>query len=63
MTGQLTWRQKEQEEEKRSKSNATFDTIRKILDEQLIKEGMPIEEIHHMCDVHLAVLQETLQED
>ncbi len=29
----------------------------------LIKEGMPAEEIHHMCDVHLAVLAETLTED
>ena len=32
-------------------------------EEQLIKEGMPVEEIHHMCDVHLAVLEETLIED
>ena len=32
-------------------------------EEQLIKEGMPVEEIHHMCDVHLAVLQETLEEE
>ena len=32
-------------------------------EEQLIKEGMPVEEIHHMCDVHLSVLQETLVED
>ncbi len=29
----------------------------------LIKEGMPAEEIHPMCDVHLAVLAETLTED
>jgi len=29
----------------------------------LIKEGMPTEDIHHMCDVHLAVLAETLTED
>ena len=29
----------------------------------LIKEGMPAEDIHHMCDVHLAVLAETLTED
>ncbi|MHA1551134.1 MAG: DUF438 domain-containing protein [Candidatus Heimdallarchaeaceae archaeon] len=29
----------------------------------LIKEGMPVEDIHHMCDVHLAVLAETLTED
>jgi len=34
-----------------------------IAEEQLIKEGMPAEEIHHMCDVHLAVMQETIQED
>ena len=32
-------------------------------EEQLIKEGMPVEEIHHMCDIHLAVLQETLEEE
>ena len=32
-------------------------------EEQLIKEGMPAEQIHHMCDVHLAVLQETLEEE
>ncbi|MCG3216218.1 MAG: DUF438 domain-containing protein [Candidatus Heimdallarchaeota archaeon] len=32
-------------------------------EEMLIKEGMPAEEIHHMCDVHLAVLQESLQEE
>jgi DUF438 domain-containing protein len=24
---------------------------------------MPVEEIHHMCDVHLAILQETLEEE
>jgi DUF438 domain-containing protein len=32
-------------------------------EEQLIKEGMPAEEIHHMCDVHLAVMHETIKED
>ena len=32
-------------------------------EEQLIKEGMPAEEIHHMCDVHLAVMHESLTED
>ncbi len=32
-------------------------------EELLIKEGMPAEEIHHMCDVHLAVMQESLKED
>jgi len=32
-------------------------------EEQLIKEGMPAEQILHMCDVHLAVLQETLEEE
>ena len=32
-------------------------------EEQLIKEGMPAEQIHHMCDVHLAVLQESLEEE
>jgi DUF438 domain-containing protein len=34
-----------------------------VAEEQLIKEGMPVEEIHHMCDVHLAVMQESIQED
>jgi PAS domain S-box-containing protein len=34
-----------------------------VAEEQLIKEGMPAEEIHHMCDVHLAVMQETITED
>ncbi len=32
-------------------------------EELLIKEGMPAEEIHHMCDVHLAVMQESLKDD
>ncbi len=32
-------------------------------EEQLIKEGMPVEEIHHMCEVHLSVLQDKLIED
>lgn len=32
-------------------------------EEMLIKEGMPAEEIHHMCDIHLAVLQESLNEE
>ncbi|MHA2357564.1 MAG: DUF438 domain-containing protein, partial [Candidatus Heimdallarchaeaceae archaeon] len=32
-------------------------------EEILIREGMPAEEIHHMCDVHLAVMKESLQED
>ncbi len=32
-------------------------------EELLIKEGMPAEEIHHMCDVHLEVMHEALKED
>ena len=32
-------------------------------EEQLIREGMPVEEIHHMCEVHLSVLQDSLIED
>ena len=32
-------------------------------EELLIKEGMPAEEIHHMCDVHLEVMHESLKED
>jgi len=32
-------------------------------EELLIKEGMPAEEIHHMCDIHLEVMHESLKED
>ena len=31
-------------------------------EEELVKEGMPPELIHHMCDVHLAALQDALEE-
>ena len=31
------------------------------IEEQLIKEGMPSEEIHRLCDVHLAVFKESLE--
>ncbi len=32
-------------------------------EELLIKEGMPAEEMYHMCDAHLAVLEESLSDD
>jgi PAS domain S-box-containing protein len=31
------------------------------MEEELIREGMPREEIHRLCDVHLAVFKETLE--
>ena len=31
------------------------------IEEELIKEGMPAEEIHRLCDVHLAVFRESLE--
>jgi PAS domain S-box-containing protein len=33
------------------------------VEEQLIKEGMPREKIHKLCDVHLAVLKESLEKE
>jgi PAS domain S-box-containing protein len=33
------------------------------VEEELIKEGMPREEIHKFCDVHLAVLKESLDRE
>jgi len=31
------------------------------IEEELIKEGMPVEEIHRLCDIHLAVFRESLE--
>lgn len=31
------------------------------IEEELIKEGMPAEEVHRLCDVHLAAFQESLE--
>jgi len=42
--------------------NATSEEIARIEDE-LIKEGMPQEEIHKLCDVHLAVFKESLEKE
>lgn len=36
------------------------DEIAKI-EEELIQEGMPREEVHRLCDIHLAVFRETLE--
>lgn len=33
------------------------------IEEELIKEGMPQEEIHKLCDVHLAVFKESLDKE
>ena len=33
------------------------------LEEEMIKEGMPREEVHRLCDVHLAVFKESLDEE
>jgi len=30
------------------------------IEEELIKEGMPVEEIHKLCDVHIAMFKESL---
>ncbi len=33
------------------------------IEDELIKEGMPAEEIHRLCDVHLAVFRESLEKE
>ena len=33
------------------------------LEEEMIKEGMPREEVHRLCDVHLAVFKESLDKE
>ena len=33
------------------------------IEEELVKEGMPAEEIHRLCDVHLAVFKESLERE
>ncbi len=38
------------------------DEIAKI-EEELIQEGMPREEVHRLCDIHLAVFRETLEQE
>jgi len=40
----------------------TPDEIARV-EEELIKEGMPREEIHKLCDVHLALFQESLEKE
>ena len=34
-----------------------------IIEEQLVKEGMPLEEVHSLCDVHLELFKQTLEEE
>ncbi len=49
-------------------AKARFDTVIKdvsvqeigAMEEQLIREGMPVEEIQRLCDLHVAVVQDSL---
>lgn len=49
------------EEFKDTIKEATPTEIAKA-EEELIKEGLPAEEIHKMCDLHLQIFQESLEE-
>lgn len=50
-------------------AKARFDTVIKdvsvqeigAMEEQLIREGMPVEEIQRLCDLHVAVVQDSLE--
>lgn len=42
--------------------NTSPEEIAKI-EEELIKEGMPVEEIHKLCDVHIAMFKESLKKE
>lgn len=42
--------------------NAGPEEIARI-EEELIKEGMPVEEIHKLCDVHIAMFKESLEKE
>ncbi|MGB9721454.1 MAG: DUF438 domain-containing protein [bacterium] len=33
------------------------------IEEELIKEGMPVEEIHRLCDVHIAMFKDSLEKE
>ena len=33
------------------------------VEEELVNEGMPVEEVHRLCDVHLAVFRESLEKE
>jgi len=33
------------------------------LEDELVKEGMPVEELHRLCDVHLAVFKESIEKE
>jgi len=50
------------EEFKEIAKETTSDEIAKI-EEELIKEGMPQEEVHRLCDVHLAVFKESIEKE
>ena len=43
------------------KGTESFDIAQ--IEQQLIEEGMPIEEIRRLCDVHLALFRESLEEE
>lgn len=34
-----------------------------IIEQQLVQEGMPVEEVHSLCDVHLELFRKTLEEE
>lgn len=42
--------------------NTSPEEIARI-EEELIKEGMPVEEIHKLCDVHIAMFKESLKKE
>ena len=54
--------EKIKEEFKESLKEVTPEEIAKIEDE-LIKEGMSADEIHRLCDVHIAVFRESLEKE
>jgi len=33
------------------------------IEDELVKEGMPVEELHRLCDVHLAVFKESIEKE
>jgi PAS domain S-box-containing protein len=53
---------KVKEEFKELLKDTSSEEIAKI-EEELIKEGMPREEIHKLCDVHIALFKESIEEE
>lgn len=51
----------EQEFRRLAKELAPLDIVQ--VEEELIKEGMPREEIQRLCDVHLAVMKESVERE